>query len=120
MFLFNESSLLYFVNVFFFGYKHFDNFLFLFFLAMLSQKDKEIDELKSKIAEVMAVMPVTSSPNCYSPNPPAISLASGIVSSLLYTPKYNMGEEKVAKSNLDPNASVYTPKVARLTSESEI
>lgn len=93
-----------------------------FFLspAMLSQKDKEIDELKSKIAEVMAVMPVTSSPNCYSPNPPAISLASGIVSSLLYTPKYNMGEEKVAKSNLDPNASVYTPKVARLTSESEI
>lgn len=89
-------------------------------LAMLSQKDKEIDELKSKIAEVMAVMPVTSSPNCYSPNPPAISLASGIVSSLLYTPKYNMGEEKVAKSNLDPNASVYTPKVARLTSESEI
>lgn len=94
---------------------------FLFCLiAMLSQKDKEIDELKSKIAEVMAVMPVTSSPNCYSPNPPAISLASGIVSSLLYTPKYNMGEEKVAKSNLDPNASVYTPKVARLTSESEI
>lgn len=88
--------------------------------TMLSQKDKEIDELKSKIAEVMAVMPVTSSPNCYSPNPPAISLASGIVSSLLYTPKYNMGEEKVAKSNLDPNASVYTPKVARLTSESEI
>lgn len=95
-------------------------FFFFFFLAMLSQKDKEIDELKSKIAEVMAVMPVTSSPNCYSPNPPAISLASGIVSSLLYTPKYNMGEEKVAKSNLDPNASVYTPKVARLTSESEI
>ncbi|CAL1275191.1 unnamed protein product [Larinioides sclopetarius] len=88
--------------------------------TLLAQKDKEIDELKSKIAEVMAVMPVTSSPNCYSPNQPAISLASGIVSSLLYSPKY-MGEEKVvAKSNLDPNASVYTPKVARLASESEI
>ncbi|XP_042905580.1 macoilin-1 isoform X2 [Parasteatoda tepidariorum] len=87
--------------------------------TLLAQKDKEIDELKSKIAEVMAVMPVTSSPNCYSPNQPAISLASGIVSSLLYSPKY-MGEEKVAKSNLDPNASVYTPKVSRLTSESEI
>lgn len=94
--------------------------LFLSHLAMLSQKDKEIDELKSKVAEVMAVMPVTSSPNCYSPNPPAISLASGL-SSLLYPPqKYMGGEEKVAKSNLDPNASVYTPKVARLTSESEI
>ncbi|XP_055944736.1 macoilin-1-like isoform X1 [Argiope bruennichi] len=88
--------------------------------ALLAQKDKEIDELKSKIAEVMAVMPVTSSPNCYAPNQPAISLASGIVSSLLYSPKY-MGEEKVvAKSNLDPNASVYTPKVARLASESDI
>ncbi|KAG8189874.1 hypothetical protein JTE90_023380 [Oedothorax gibbosus] len=91
--------------------------------ALLSQKDKEIDELKSKIAEVMAVMPVTSSPNCYSPNPPAISLASGIVSSLLYSPKYLGGEEsKVAKSTLDPNASVYTPKavVPRLNSDSEI
>lgn len=78
--------------------------------SLLAQRDKEIDELKSKVAEVMAVMPVTSSPNCYQQNQPAISLASGIVSSLLYSPKY-MGEEKVAKSNLDPNASVYTPKV---------
>lgn len=77
--------------------------------SMLVQKEKEIDELKSKIAEVMAVMPVTSTTG-YPQPPPAISLASGIVSSLLYSPKY-MGEEKVTKSNLDPNASVYTPKV---------
>ncbi|XP_023223077.1 macoilin-1-like isoform X2 [Centruroides sculpturatus] len=75
--------------------------------AMIVQKDKEIDELKSKIAEVMAVMPVTSTNNY---PPPAITLASGIVSSLLYSPKFHT-EEKVTKSTLDPNASVYTPKV---------
>ncbi|GIX66536.1 hypothetical protein CEXT_19901 [Caerostris extrusa] len=88
--------------------------------TLLAQKDKEIDDLKSKIAEVMAVMPVSSSPNCFSPSQQTISLSSGIVSSLLYSPKY-LGEEKVVtKSNLDPNASVYTPKVARLSSDSEI
>lgn len=69
--------------------------------AMLSHKEKEVEELKSKIAEVMAVMPAAY---------PAVSLDSGLVSSLLYGGKFGQ-EEKVAKSNLDPNASVYTPKM---------
>ncbi|XP_054714333.1 macoilin-1-like isoform X2 [Uloborus diversus] len=104
--------------------------------SLLAQRDKEVDELKSKVAEVMAVMPVTTNPGCYPPShSPTISLSQGmIVSSLFCSPKYNnsmdvavvsknnpFGEEKVSKSNLDPNASVYTPKVARLgSSESDI
>lgn len=44
--------------------------------VLLMQRDKEIDELKSKIAEVMAVMPVTASPT-YS------SSESSLVSSVL-------------------------------------
>ncbi|XP_064473424.1 macoilin-1-like isoform X2 [Ornithodoros turicata] len=73
--------------------------------AMLSHREKEVEELKSKIAEVMAVMPAAY---------PAVSLDSGLVSSLLYGggPGGKFGqEEKVTKSNLDPNASVYTPKM---------
>ncbi|CAN8018492.1 unnamed protein product [Ixodes persulcatus] len=88
--------------------------------AMLTHKEKEVDELKTKIAEVMAVMPASTA---Y----PAVSLDSGLVSSLLYSPKFITvsspnppsnnnnssagGEDKLPKSNLDPNASVYTPKM---------
>ncbi|XP_076372708.1 macoilin isoform X2 [Tachypleus tridentatus] len=72
--------------------------------SLLSQKEKEIEELKSKVAEVMAVMPPTST---YA----AVSLESDMVSSsMLYSPKF-ISEEKVTKSSLDPNASVYTPKI---------
>lgn len=78
--------------------------------AMLTHKEKEVDELKTKIAEVMAVMPAATA---Y----PAVSLDSGLASSLLYSPKFitsqglNNGDEKISKSTLDPNASVYTPKM---------
>lgn len=46
-------------------------------LALLSKKDEEIDELRSKIAEVMAVMP--SAPSSYSP-----MVESSLVSSILF------------------------------------
>ncbi|KAI1294976.1 Macoilin [Halotydeus destructor] len=48
--------------------------------VMLAQKDKEIDELKSKIAEVMAVMPPTTS--SYS------TLENSLVSSILYNTRF--------------------------------
>lgn len=44
--------------------------------ALMAKKEKEIDELKSKIAEVMAVMPTTST--AYSP------IESSLVSSILF------------------------------------
>ena len=89
------------------------------------QREKEIDELKSKIAEVMAVMPTT-------PNGSYGSLADNVslVNSLLpvfghnnhnhNNMKYmnmnmNMNDDNSLKisnsSPLDPNASIYTPKV---------
>lgn len=82
--------------------------------AMLTHKEKEVDDLKTKIAEVMAVMPATSTYPAVAP--PALD--SELVSSLLYSPKFITGpppaaaeEKKLPKSNLDPNASVYTPKM---------
>lgn len=81
--------------------------------AMLTHKEKEVDDLKTKIAEVMAVMPATSTYPAVAPP----SLDSELVSSLLYSPKFITSpppaaeEKKLPKSNLDPNASVYTPKM---------
>ncbi|CAG2107420.1 unnamed protein product [Medioppia subpectinata] len=93
---------------------------------ILLQREKEIDELKSKIAEVMAVMPTT-------PNGSYGSLADNVslVNSLLpvfghhnshnshnhnhtkylhtLTDDHNM---KISNTSpLDPNASIYTPKI---------
>lgn len=81
-----------------------------FVVALLSQKDKEIDELKSKIAEVMAVMPAASSYG---------GLDTSLVSSILFNSKYlqdsatngSGDHNSLAKTSLDPNASIYTPKI---------
>ncbi|XP_064628490.1 macoilin-like [Lineus longissimus] len=66
-----------------------------------NQKDRQIAELKSKIAEVMALMPTTTS-----------SYNNTMTeSSPLYTSKYSpTPDDVIAKSNLNPNASDYTPK----------
>lgn len=53
--------------------------------ALMAQKDKEIDELKSKIAEVMACMPSSVHPSLSS-NP--FSLDNSIVSSILFNSKF--------------------------------
>ena len=90
---------------------NFDLFFVLFcFTALILQKDKEIDELKSKIAEMMAVMPATSS---------FTGLDSSLISSMLYSSKFtsdqaNSADLSIKKSTLDPNASVYTPKTCVL------
>ena len=96
---------------------HFFNQLILFFFctsflssALLIKKDKEIDELKSKIAEMMAVMPETSS---------FTGLDNSLVSSMLYNSKYTSDqagstESSISKSALDPNVSVYSPKASDL------
>jgi len=73
-------------------------------LAVLSQKDKEIDELKSKIAEVMAVMPPTTS--SYS------SLENSLVSSIYYNAMSNSSYND--HSSLDPNSSSYTSSTSDL------
>lgn len=76
----------------------------------MSQKDKEIDELKSKIAEVMAVMPPTTS--SYS------SLENSLVSSILYNSQFRdtsgngydfsqLGKSRNVAEHLDPNACSY-------------
>lgn len=69
--------------------------------TLIIQKDKEIEDLKSKVAEVMAVMPPTTFP--------PVSLDSSIISSPPYSSKF-VADDKISSSTLDPNASVYTPK----------
>jgi hypothetical protein len=71
------------------------------FPELHNQKDRQIAELKSKIAEVMALMPTTTT--TYN--------NTVTESSPLYTSKYSpTPEDVIAKSNLNPNASDYTPK----------
>jgi len=53
--------------------------------VLMAQKDREIDELKSKIAEVMACMPSSVHPSLSS-NP--FSLDNSIVSSILFNSKF--------------------------------
>lgn len=56
--------------------------------ALMAKKDKEIDELKSKIAEVMACMPTSlSSSNIFSPSTSSLDTNS-LVSSLLFNSKF--------------------------------
>lgn len=81
--------------------------------AVLNAKEQEVDDLKSKIAEVMAVMPPTTS--SYS------SLENSLVSSILYNSKNLFSSlsdcsngsstmDALTKAALDPNASSYSPQ----------
>lgn len=67
---------------------------------LIRAQDKEIEELKMKIAQVLAVMPTDT----FSPSNPTGS------SKLLHT------EDPTSTSNLDPNATAYTPKASLVTS----
>lgn len=74
---------------------------FLFFSGKIRAQEREMDELKGKMAQVLAVMPSDS----FGPAPSSSSIS-----------KLRLGES--SQSNLDPNASVYTPKTnTHLTSE---
>lgn len=68
----------------------------------IREKDIEVTELKSKIAEVMALIPST---NSYQ------SLSSDRTSSPLFSSKF-CTEDLAVASDLNPNASDYTPKTA--------
>ncbi|XP_025097700.1 macoilin-like isoform X2 [Pomacea canaliculata] len=68
----------------------------------IREKDCEITELKSKIAEVMALIPSTSTYQ---------SLGSERTSSPLFSSSFRQEDIAVA-SDLNPNASDYTPKTA--------
>lgn len=70
----------------------------------IGEKDAEITELKSKIAEVMALIPSTTS--SYQ------TLTSDRNSSPLFSAAKFCQEDLVSASDLNPNASDYTPKTA--------
>uniref|UniRef100_A0A0A9YRR2 Macoilin n=2 Tax=Lygus hesperus TaxID=30085 RepID=A0A0A9YRR2_LYGHE len=85
--------------------------------SVIRNQEREIEELKAKLAQVLAVMPGASD-----------FLTSGQHSSLGPSKLRQMvpmggGNEShspnssASSSNLDPNASVYTPKPSRLVSE---
>lgn len=70
---------------------------------MIRAQEREIEELKSKMAQVLAVMP----PSEFSPLGLGPSVVGGSVKLRGVLPE----------STLDPNASVYTPKQGHLTTE---
>lgn len=83
---------------------------FVLVTVMMAKKDKEIDELKSKIAEVMAVMPPTSS--SYS----SLDTSSQFIHSILFQSRVDQNSsspvlDRQESRSLDPNASIYTPQV---------
>lgn len=67
---------------------------FSFLLALLLQKEKEIDELKSKIAEVMAVMPSVSS---------FTDLNNELCSPIIYNSKFLTNPRN--ENSIDPSTS---------------
>lgn len=73
--------------------------------ALLAQKEADINELKSKIAEVMALVPSSttfSTPG--SASPPHFSAPFA-------RPDSREEERVLVTSTLNPNASDYTPKL---------
>lgn len=70
--------------------------------GLLQQKEAEINELERKIAEVMAVLPSTSS---------FTTPSSGTVVSHFSSTFTNAGSGVLTNSTLNPNASDYTPIV---------
>ena len=85
------------------------------FAAHLASREREISELNAKLADVLSVMPALSSPSNVSISGDHNGYGTGIerypgASQDLYDLK--MSAETPAKSQLDPNAAAYTPKMA--------
>jgi hypothetical protein len=78
--------------------------------GLLAQKEQEIEELKSKVAEVMALMP-SSGPTTYSSPTPESSPSPHFSSNFATPPPQE--EDVLAKSSLNPHASDYTPKASQ-------
>eukprot|EP00105_Crassostrea_gigas_P033405 XP_011456782.1 PREDICTED: macoilin [Crassostrea gigas] len=71
---------------------------------LLQERDKECTDLRSRMTEAMALtmMPTSSSPG--------VNGVNDLSPAPLYSSPYNMKEDMIIKSNLNPNASNYTPK----------
>ncbi|KAL3881423.1 hypothetical protein ACJMK2_027867 [Sinanodonta woodiana] len=69
--------------------------------AAIIKRDEEIADLKSRMSEVMALMPATSTMN---------EMNSPTTSSPLYSHKGHVNNDMIIKSTLNPHASDYTPK----------
>ncbi|XP_043245802.1 macoilin-like isoform X1 [Amphibalanus amphitrite] len=83
--------------------------------SQLASKEREISELNAKLADVLSVMPSLSSPSNVSISGDHNGFGTGIerysaANADLYDLK--MTPETPAKSQLDPNAAAYTPKMA--------
>ncbi|XP_044739563.1 macoilin [Chrysoperla carnea] len=70
-------------------------------------QEKEIDELKSKIAQVLAVMP---NDTFGSPTPSSVSSRVRLAETPPCQAVVNVQSHPVPTSQLDPNATAYTPK----------
>lgn len=66
------------------------------FSGTISSQEKEIEELKSKMAQTMVMMPPNSSYH--------------MVNSVGSSPTMMFGGSNSPQSSLDPNATIYTPK----------
>lgn len=79
-------------------------FSYFCFSALLQRQEREVEELNSKMAQVLAVMPTDT----FEP------LSTGAKSKLLLT------EPAMSPlSNLDPNATAYTPKGSNRATSTE-
>ena len=78
---------------------------------LLLRKDQDIAELKSKVAEVMALMPYASVSNDLNPGDLSPHFSGNFTeagASASATPP-SQEEDVLSKSSLNPNASDYTP-----------
>ena len=103
-----------------------------FFQGLVENQKREIDELKSKITQVLAVMPsdsFTSPPSSSSSSLSRIRLSTESTLSILQQQSsqpqsqsqqsQSMSNSTSSSSNLDPNAVAYTPKSSMTTSTGE-
>lgn len=76
--------------------------LIIFISGYLIEKDRELADIKSKIAEAMALHMIPTSSAC-------MNGTDTIMTSPLYSSKQQK-DDGIVKSNLNPHASDYTPK----------
>ena len=79
---------------------------FLSFSGQLLLKEKEVEDLKSRVAEVMAVMPATGTGS-----PGGVTPVTSFSSFLSPSPPLSTSTGGAYASSLDPNACIYTPKL---------
>ena len=76
-----------------------------FFVGLLIQKDEAIADLKSKMAEVLALMPTGYTAHA---SPDSSQHFSGKFTPASSPPPHD--DDVLSKSSLNPNATDYTPK----------